>query len=74
MMKKNDQILCNCCGKELDREGGRYVDHLHIAKSWGYLSAQDGTVEEMDICPECLEKWKRTFAIAPQCHPQTELL
>ena len=73
-MRKNDQILCNCCGREMNRLGGRYEDHLHIAKSWGYLSAQDGIVEEMDICPACLEKWERTFAIAPGKYPQTELL
>lgn len=73
-MRKNDQIFCNCCGRELEREGGRYRDHLHIVKSWGYLSEQDGIVEELDICPECFEKWKRTFAIAPGKYPQTEFL
>ena len=73
-MNKHDQILCNCCGKELSRQGSRYEDHLHIVKSWGYLSAQDGIVEEMDICPDCLEKWKRTFVIASEKHSQTELL
>lgn len=73
-MKRNDQILCNCCGKELSRVGGRYEDHLHIVKNWGYLSVQDGIVEEMDICPDCLEKWKRTFAIGTEKYSQTELL
>lgn len=73
-MTKNDKIICNCCGEELNRIGTRYEDHLHIVKSWGYLSAQDGTAEEMDICPSCLASWERTFAVAPETYPVTELL
>lgn len=73
-MKKNDRIFCNCCGMELSRQGGRYEDHLHIVKNWGYLSEQDGIAEEMDICPGCFEQWKRTFAIATEKYLQTELV
>lgn len=73
-MTKNEKIICNCCGNELKRCGSRYEDHLHIAKNWGYLSEQDGMMEEMDICPDCLECWERTFAFAPDRYPVTELL
>ena len=73
-MIENNQTKCNCCGRELKRYKNRYEDHLHIIKNWGYLSSQDGIVEEMDICQECLENWERTFAIAPKKHRMTELL
>ena len=73
-MTKDATIICNCCGKELERCGTRYQDHLHIVKNWGYLSDQDGMAEELDICPACFERWKRTFAIAPDKYPVTELL
>ncbi len=73
-MKKDAKIICNCCGKEMERCGSRYEDYLHIVKNWGYLSEKDGTAEEMDICPKCLERWTQTFAIAPGTYPVTELL
>ena len=73
-MTENEKTICNCCGRELERCGERYEDHLHIIKNWGYLSTQDGIVEEMDICPKCLENWERTFAIAPRKYRMTELL
>lgn len=73
-MTENGKIICNCCGRELNCQGTRYEDHLHIKKNWGYLSAQDGVAEEMDICPECLANWERTFTIAPEKYPVTELL
>ena len=73
-MTENEKTICNCCGRELEQCGGRYEDHLHIIKNWGYLSKQDGIAEEMDICPDCLERWERTFAIAPRKYQMTELL
>ena len=73
-MTENEKTICNCCGRELERYGTRYEDHLHIIKNWGYLSTQDGIAEEMDICPGCLANWERTFAIAPRRYQMTELL
>ena len=73
-MIENGKTICNCCGRELERCGERYEDHLHIIKNWGYLSKQDGIAEEIDICPGCLEKWERTFVIAPRKYRVTELL
>lgn len=73
-MQKNGTIICNCCGNELPRLGGCYEDHLQIRKVWGYLSAQDGVSEEMDICAACLSRWEQTFALAPEYRDVTELL
>ena len=73
-MTENGKTICNCCGRELERCGGRYEDHLHIIKNWGYLSDQDGIAEEMDICPDCLANWEQTFAIAPRKYQMTELV
>lgn len=73
-MTENKKTICNCCGRELKCFGGRYEDHLHITKNWGYLSAQDGTAEEMDICQDCLAEWERTFVIAPRKYQMTELV
>ncbi len=73
-MQKEGKIICNCCGNELSRIGGRYEDHLQIRKSWGYLSEQDGVLEEMDICPVCLKRWEQTFVLAPEYRHVTELL
>lgn len=73
-MRKNERVICNCCGNELKRCGSRYEDHLYIVKQWGYLSEHDGLIEEMDICPECLERWERSFVFASDKRPATELL
>ena len=73
-MTENGKTICNCCGRELERCGERYQDHLHIIKNWGYLSDQDGIAEEMDICPDCLTNWEQTFAIAPRKYQMTELV
>ena len=73
-MTENGKTICNCCGNELERYGERYQDHLHIIKNRGYLSEQDGIAEEMDICPDCLMNWERTFAIATKKYQMTELL
>lgn len=73
-MKKENKLVCNCCGEELTRCGERYEDHLHVIKKWGYLSAWDGTTEELIVCPQCYTRWVRTFALAPERYPTTELL
>lgn len=73
-MKKNEKIICNCCGREMERQDTQYEDYLHIIKHWGYFSKQDGVAEIMDICPRCLEQWTKGFAYAPEKKSVTELL
>lgn len=62
--KKTEQIICNCCGKQIPvagghpREGVFSVDH-----TWGYFSDKDGETHSFDLCEECYDKWIRSFRI-----------
>lgn len=73
-MRKENRIFCNCCGRELKKQGDMCLeDFLHIKKDWGYFSSKDGCSQEADVCEECLAQWMGTFRYAPDSWERTEI-
>jgi len=51
-------IICNACGAVIGvNEYGVRQEHLSIEKRWGFGSAFDGEIHNIDICMPCYEKW-----------------
>ena len=61
LTKVVDQILCDCCGQSCTKEFPTTkpsFDHEYasIEATWGYLSNQDGTVYDIQICESCFNE------------------
>ncbi len=58
-------IYCNCCAKPIERTKiiGKYVDHLHVEKAWGYFSSKDLMGHSFNICEKCYDEWISSFVI-----------
>ena len=63
-MRREQKIICNKCGKEINMEKGMYYqDVLSVEKRWGYFSEKDNEVHTFDICESCYDEWTSTFLI-----------
>lgn len=63
-MRREQKIICNKCGKEINMEKGMYYqDALSVEKRWGYFSEKDNEVHAFDICESCYDEWTSTFLI-----------
>lgn len=63
-MRREQKIICNKCGKEINMEKGMYYqDVLFVEKRWGYFSEKDNEVHTFDICESCYDEWTSTFLI-----------
>ncbi len=50
MKTKDQEIICNCCKKVVQREGMiPDSEFLHVEKTWGYFSQKDGEWQEFEI-------------------------
>ena len=49
------KVICNRCKKEISISdtGMMLEDYLHVDKTWGYFSGQDGQRIAFDLCEEC---------------------
>lgn len=61
LTKVVDQILCDCCGESCTKEFPTTLpsfDHEYatIEATWGYLSNQDGTQYNIEICENCFNE------------------
>ncbi|MBQ8638389.1 MAG: hypothetical protein IJ468_04400 [Lachnospiraceae bacterium] len=74
--KRMTQVICNQCGKRLltDRFGVVTEDYLHVEKTWGYFSKQDGKKISFDLCEDCAEAMFGTFAVPVYREEVTELI
>ncbi len=54
-------VICNCCGKCIDVETTMGSDINDISIHFGYGSRFDLSIWEMDVCDDCLDKWRATF-------------
>lgn len=62
-----DQIICDCCGEFIKKQGNRFEEYIHINKTFGYLSnLYDGQIHNLDICEECYNKILSTFKFSPK--------
>jgi ribosomal-protein-alanine N-acetyltransferase len=61
-----DNVICNFCGKEVQKELGMINDNLHITKKWGYFSKKNYEQHEFDLCEDCYDKITKQFSIPVQ--------
>lgn len=54
-------VVCNCCGKTNDVEHTMGGDINEMSVHFGYGSKYDLSIWELDICDDCLDKWRNTF-------------
>lgn len=60
-----DEIICNCCGKEMpfDIKLKNYHDFFDLKKQWEYPSKKYGQIHKAHICEDCCDEWASTFKI-----------
>lgn len=70
------QVICNGCGKRLPVSGTGIVmeDYLHVDKTWGYFSEQDGQKISFDLCEDCTRRLIRTFEVPVYQEEASELI
>lgn len=74
-MKKENQIFCNMCGKDITIKNGIPMEEvLSVKKMWGYFSTQDGVQYEFELCETCCRKLLEQFQIPAAVTEGTELL
>jgi hypothetical protein len=53
LTKVISEILCDCCGQSCTKEFPFDHEYASIEATWGYLSNQDGTQYDIQICETC---------------------
>ena len=75
MKTLENNIICNCCGKEIQIHNDIPTEeYLHIYKVWGYFSEKDGLGQEMDICESCIDSWISQFRVPVKTTEVTEFI
>lgn len=63
-MKKEQQIFCNYCGKEILVENEIVKEGIFsVEYQFGYFSGKDGQVHGFDLCEACYDKMTAEFKI-----------
>ncbi len=74
-MEKQQKILCNKCGKELESINGiLHEDGLFVTKKWGYFSAKDLEIHKFSLCEACYDQMVGEFAVPVTVEDQEEVL
>jgi hypothetical protein len=60
-----ENIICNCCGKPIEKIGGYFKEYVHIEKIWGYGSEKDGEKQSVDLCEKCWDEITNNFIVKP---------
>lgn len=76
MKRRDHEIYCNCCGKEIVTDDYKERDeYLDIIKEWGYFSHnKDGQIHHFHLCEFCYDRWIKEFQIPVTITEQTEML
>ncbi len=62
--KEITKVICNMCKKEIEVKNGIPEEEmLSVEQQWGYNSNKDGEKHSFDICEECYDKLRASFAI-----------
>ena len=62
--KKINQIICNCCQKEIAVENGFAREGVFsVDFEWGYFSEKDGEVHSFDLCEKCYDRMVQGFKV-----------
>lgn len=74
-MRKNDRIICNCCGKEfMIRDGFTRESVISIDYIFGFFSEKDGEKHSFDLCEKCYDQLTTSFKIPVSIEEMKELL
>jgi len=74
-MDKTNDVLCNCCGKAIQKERGILVeDAFEAVKEWGFFSNKDLEIHRFNICEECYDAWVKTFKIPVDVRMKKDVL
>lgn len=74
-MEKQQKILCNKCGKELESINGiLHEDGLFVTKKWGYFSAKDLKIHRFNLCEACYDQMVGEFVVPVTVEDQEEVL
>ena len=72
---KQEKIICNRCGKELEVKNGIVLEgYFHGETCWGYFSRKDGERHSFDLCEDCYDDLISSFAVDVTVEYETELL
>ena len=75
MLKKENEIYCNCCGKKIETESYKNrEEYLTVTKEWGYFSNKDGQIHHIHLCESCYDRWIKQFVLPVTVKEQTEML
>ncbi|MBR5475082.1 MAG: hypothetical protein IKU83_06715 [Lachnospiraceae bacterium] len=70
-----EEVRCNRCGKSLALHRGILAeDMVHVDKTWGYGSKQDGVRIQFDLCEDCVQELISGFVLPPEVEEVTEWL
>lgn len=71
-----EKVVCNRCKKQLaaSQTGVLLEDYLHVEKTWGYFSGQDGQKIEFDLCEDCTKQLIQEFELPVYQEDVTELM
>lgn len=74
-MKKEKQLFCNKCGKQILIENGlAREDYFMVTKSWGYFSGKDGRRDTFCLCEKCYDEMIGTFVLPVSQEELTEFV
>ena len=74
-MKRDNKILCNQCGKELQQQEDMIREGYFPADIvFGYFSNKDGMKYFFDLCEECYDKMVSEFAVPVETQEVKEFL
>lgn len=73
--KKNMQVYCNCCGRQMKVQGGILMEGAApVQIDWGYFSGRDGETHKFDLCEDCYETIIKNFSVPVEVVRRKELL
>ncbi len=73
--KKNMQVYCNCCGRQMKVQDGILMEGVApVQIDWGYFSDRDGETHRFDLCECCYKKIIQNFSVPVEVVIRKELL
>ena len=74
-MKKEKQLFCNKCGKQiLIGNGLAREDYVMVTKNWGYFSEKDGRRDTFCLCEKCYDVMIEAFVLPVSQEELTEFV
>lgn len=73
--RKNMQVVCNCCGRQMKVQNGILMEGVApVQIDWEYFSDRDGETHRFDLCESCYKKIIHNFSVPVEVVIRKELL